>query len=339
MGRECRQFILAVIPLILFFATVAAFRVPPVAAAGSGGSVWGENYFPDVPLVSHEGKKVRFFTDLIKGKVVAINFIYTSCPDACALETARLREVQKILGERVGRDVFIYSITIDPAHDTPQVLKAYAEKFQVGPGWLFLTGKEADITLLRTKLGLYDEEKRGENLKEHNLSHIIGNQGTGQWMKVSPFENPYVLATQLGSWLHNWKLPPKGKLDYAEAPEIRDISRGEELFRTRCSPCHTIGAKAGAAGGKRPLGPDLAGVTWNRERAWLARWLKEPDKVLAAKDPLAMAMLAEYSNLAMPNLGLNDVEIQELVSYIEAESHRTGHHPPGGEHHHHHPGQ
>ena len=149
------------------------------AAPGSGGAIWGADYFPDVPLVTHEGKKVRFFSDLIKDKVVAINFIYTNCPDACALETAHLREVQKILRDRVGRDVFIYSISIDPAHDTPQVLKAYAEKFDVAQGWLFLTGKEADITLLRKKLGLYDEEQK-DNLKEHPLTQIIGNQKTGQ---------------------------------------------------------------------------------------------------------------------------------------------------------------
>jgi len=65
---------------------------------------------------------------------VAINFIYTSCPNSCPLETARLMKVKRILGDRVGRDVFLYSITIDPERDTPEVLKEYAEKFQIGPG-------------------------------------------------------------------------------------------------------------------------------------------------------------------------------------------------------------
>src|SRR5262245_27302386 len=75
----------------------------------SGGARWGADYFPNVELTTHEGKSVRFFDDLIAGKVVMINFIYTSCPDACPLETARLAEVQDVLGERVGRDVFFYS--------------------------------------------------------------------------------------------------------------------------------------------------------------------------------------------------------------------------------------
>ncbi len=88
----------------------------------NGGARWGASYFPNVPLVTHEGKSVRFFDDLIKDKVVLINFVYTSCEDSCPLETARLAVVQRILGDRVGRDVFMYSITVDPETDTPEVL-------------------------------------------------------------------------------------------------------------------------------------------------------------------------------------------------------------------------
>jgi protein SCO1/2 len=334
-GKIVQRYLLAlrtvVAVLILIITPLSVFT--GATAADTGGSIWGADYFPDVPLVTHEGKSVRFFSDLIKGKVVAINFIYTRCPDACPLETAMLREVQKIMEDRVGRDVFIYSITIDPKYDTPEVLKRYAEKFEVGPGWLFLTGKEDEITLLRKKLGLYSEEDKAGDLSTHTLSLIIGNQGTGQWMKGSPFENPYVLATQLGSWLHNWKLPPRPAQDYARAPELRKISKGEELFRTRCAACHTIGEEDTAGSKKRALGPDLLNVTAKRDRAWLVRWLAEPDKMLAEKDPLAMALLAEYNNLAMPNLGLNETDIRELLTYIEEESHRKQHHH-GRPHHH-----
>jgi cbb3-type cytochrome oxidase cytochrome c subunit len=82
---------------------------------------------------------------------------------------------------------------------------------------------------------------------------------------------------------------------------------------------------------KRPLGPDLLGVTHKRDRAWLNRWMAEPDKVLAEKDPLAMKLLAEYNNLPMPNLGLNGVEIQDVLAYIDEESHRMEHHHHEGE--------
>ncbi len=295
-----------------------------VRAAGQADSIWGADFFPNIPLVTHEGKEVRFFDDLIKDKVVVLNFIFTRCPDVCPLETARLREVQKILGDRVGKDVFIYSISIDPKYDKPHVLKAYAERYQVGPGWLFLTGDEEDIIRLRKKLGMYNPEERGGNMRAHTLSLLIGNQRTGRWMRSSPFENPYVMATQVGSWLHNWKLPPRQGMDYASAPEVRRLSPGESLFRTRCSACHTIGGGDLLGPNKEKLGPDLFGVTQKRERAWLVRFIKEPDKMIEEKDPLSLALLEAYDNVPMPNLSLNDADIEQLLSYIDEESRRKG---------------
>ncbi len=163
-------------------------------SAPSGGTPWGADYFPNVPLTTHEGDSVRFF-DLIKGKVVAINFIYTVCPDSCPLETARLAKVQKILGDRVGQDIFMYSITIDPENDTPEVLARDAERYRAQPGWWFLTGKESDITLLRKKLGLYIEEIQ-DGSGNHNLNLIIGNQASGLCLKRSPLEHPSTLARE-----------------------------------------------------------------------------------------------------------------------------------------------
>ena len=278
-------------------------------------SHWGADYFPNVPLITQDGETVLFFDDLIKDKVVAINFIYTSCPDTCPLETAQLVKVQKILGDRVGKDVFFYSISIDPTTDTPQVLKEYQERF--GARWTFLTGKESDIIQLRRKLGLYIEEiQDGSN--NHNVSMIIGNQATGRWMKRSPFENSYMLAEQIGTWLSGWKAPPRGG-DYASAPKLRDVPRGERLFRTRCTTCHTIGGKTlpGA------LGPDILGVTERREKRWLLDWLKAPDQMLEKKDPIAVALYKEYNNVAMPNMRLNQSEAVDLLAYIEEESERV----------------
>ena len=282
---------------------------------------WGADYFPNVPLVTHEGKTVRFFDDLIRDKVVVINFIYTVCPDTCPLETARLARVQKILGDRVGRDIFMYSISIDPENDTPEVLARYAERYRAGPGWWFLTGKDADITLLRKKLGLYIEEiQDGSN--NHNLNLIIGNQTTGRWMKRSPFENPYVLAEQIGSWLSGWKAPRESVRAFEDAPEIRNISQGETLFRTRCATCHTIGD--GEEGLVPDLaGPDLLGVTKRRERSWLARWIAVPDEMLAEGDPIALALYAQYDNLPMPNMRLSTVDVEDLLRYIGSESNRV----------------
>ena len=115
------------------------------SAATPADSRWGANHFPNIELITQDGKKVHFYDDLIKGKIVAIDLIYTTCQYSCPLETARLAQVQKKLGDRVGKDIFFYSISIDPKHDTPDVLKAYVEQFHVGPGWTFLTGKKEDI--------------------------------------------------------------------------------------------------------------------------------------------------------------------------------------------------
>ena len=292
------------------FAMLLCGNIPVAGAA----SPWGEDYFPNVILTTQDGESVRFFDDLIKDKVVAINFIYTTCPDTCPLETAQLVQVQNILGDRMGREVFFYSITIDPENDTPPVLQEYRERF--GARWTFLTGDKADIIELRKKLGLYIEEiQDGSN--NHNVSMIIGNQATGRWMKRSPFENTYVLADQLGNWLSGWKGAQQER-DYASAPKLRSIPRGEQLFRTRCANCHSVtGHEPEGA-----LGPDLLGVTRLRDRDWLLNWLRAPDQMLAKKDPVAMALYKKYNKLAMPNMRLNQQDATALISYIDEETQR-----------------
>ena len=275
---------------------------------------WGENYFPNVPLITHEGKTVHFFEDLIKDKVVVINFIYTHCPDSCPLETAQLARVQKIMGDRLGKDVFFYSITVDPENDTPAALKEYRKRFKAR--WTFLTGKNEDIILLRKKLGLYIEEiQDGSN--NHNVSLIIGNQTTGRWMKRSPFENPHVLADQIGNWLTGWKTATVSN-DYTNAPKLRNISRGEQMFRTRCATCHTLTGHELA----EALGPDLLNINKRRDKQWLLNWLKAPDQMLEKKDPIAIALYKKYNNLVMPNMRLNKEEAQSLLEFISDETQR-----------------
>ncbi len=284
------------------------------------GSRWGREYFPNVPLTTHEGQKVNFFDDLVEDKVVVINFIYTTCPDACPLETARLMEVQSILGDRVGRDIFMYSITIDPDHDTPEVLARYAKMYQIGPGWKFLTGDEDDIILIRKKLGLYIDGIREENENNHNLSLMIGNQKTGVWLKRSPFENPYVLASHIGQWLTDWKDPIGLERSYEDAPELRKITNAETIFRTRCSSCHTIGKGDGLP----RVGPNLLGVTRRRDHEWLARWIQEPDKMIAERDPIAIGLMVKHDYVQMPNLRLKAKEVEAVIAYLENEDERLG---------------
>lgn len=290
---------------------------PPQRASVRAAEVWGANYFPNVVLTSHEGKQLKFFDDLIKDKIVVIDFIYTSCPDTCPLETARLAQVASILGDRMGNDIFFYSISIDPEVDTPEVMAEYARNQGAGPGWLFLTGKARDIDLLRLKLGTGIPEAEGGAAKNHSISVVVGNQATGRWIKRSPFENPYVLATHIGDWMTEGKTPQVLQTtDYASAPQLRTIGSGEKLFRTRCTSCHIIGQDDGLT----RQGPDLLGVVERRDRKWLERWLKEPDVMLAEKDPLAVQLFENANRLPMPNLRLEPPEIEALLEYIETES-------------------
>lgn len=282
-------------------------------------SHWGANYFPNVELTNHRGEKVRFFDDLIEGKTVMVNFIYTTCADTCPLETARLTEVAQILGDRIGDDIFFYSITIDPDRDTPEVLAKYREQFGVGEGWDFLTGNEDDILLLRKKLGLYVAEEDKVNT-DHNVNLLLGNQTTGQWMRRTPFDNAYALAAQIGSRLGDFRVQRTGTASFEEAPiTLPNLSRAENLFASRCDVCHRIGV----GDGRVRIGPNLLNVTTRREKKWLQRWLLEPDVVLAEGDPIAIGLRAAYNDVPMPNLGLSEDQAAMLVGYLETESRRV----------------
>jgi protein SCO1/2 len=217
--------------------------------------------------------------------------------------------VQRLLGDRVGQDLFFSSISIDPTRDTPAVLKAYAEKFRVGPGWLFLTGKTDDIKLIAKKLGL-SRRNDAANRDGHMALLMLGNEPTGQWMRNSAVDNPRFLATTISRFL-GWPSPQPGR-SYAELMQPPTIDAGAYLFQSRCAACHTVGK--GAA-----VGPDLAGVTTRRERAWLVEYLRAPEQMLAAQDPIAVALAAQYKNVPMPNLRLSDGEIAIVLSYLESQ--------------------
>lgn len=308
MGRTTRTRVVGLAAAVALCLAAAA----PAAAQ----TRWGADYFPNVTLTTHEGKTVRFYEDLLKGKIVAINLIYTTCKFACPLETARLAQVQKVMGDRMGKDVFFYSITIDPDHDTPEVLKDYAQKFKAGPGWLFLTGKAADIEMLSRKVGLYSAPDPS-NPDGHTPNLLVGNEVTGQWMRNSGLDNPKFLARTIGDWLNSWQnRKAVTPTSYADAPRIT-LDRGEYTFRNHCAACHTVGE------GDR-IGPDLAGVTKTRSRAWLMRFIIEPDKVLAEKDPVATDLYKKFKNIPMPNLALSHGDASILVDFLAKKPAATG---------------
>jgi len=269
-------------------------------------SRWGANYFPDVTLTTQHGKQVKFY-DLIKGKIVAIDLIYTNCQYSCPLETARLARMQQLLGDRMGREVFFISISIDPEHDTPAALKAYAEKYDAGPGWIFLTGKMADIDLLSRKLGLWSDPK--ETQDGHTPMLLLGNEATGQWTRTSALDNPAYTARIISDWFTSWKAAQPGK-SYANAPAIAVRDEGEYQYRSLCANCHSVGQ------GDR-IGPDLAVALATRDRGWLTEYVVHPDVLRERKDPIAARLTSKYGEVRMPNLGLSPAEAQSILRYID----------------------
>ena len=271
---------------------------------------YGANYFPNVPLTTQDGKTVKFYDDLIKGKSVAINVIYTSCKDECPLETAKLAQLAQIFGDKMGKEIFFYSISIDPKHDTPEVLKAYSKNFKTGPGWEFLTGTEADIKVLVKKLGLSRNSDK-VNKDGHTASLMVGNEPTGQWMRNSALDNPIFLAASMGSFL-GWRDDPAKRTSYAQAMPI-NLETGQQMFNSRCSACHTIG------GGDK-MGPDLAGVTKRRDREWVARYLNSAEKMRQEGDPIALELATKYKTVGMPDQRLGGPDLKDILSYLELKS-------------------
>lgn len=134
---------------------------------------------PDVPVLDQDGRRLHFYSDLVRGRTVAIDFIYTSCTTICPMLTAHFRMVQQQLGGRIGKDIDLISISIDPVTDTPARLKEFAAPFEAGPGWTFVTGGLPDIGKLAGRLG----QPLGR-LDEHVPLVLIHNDKVGGWTHV-----------------------------------------------------------------------------------------------------------------------------------------------------------
>src|SRR5262247_2974775 len=317
-------------------AVLAAIAVSIPATANAQGGRWGKGYMPNLPVVTQDGKTLRFYDDVIKDKIVVVNFIYTTCPDICGLTTARLSQAEDKLGDMVGRDVFFVSLTVDPENDTPAKLKEYAEAFHItGPGWLFLTGKPDNIRAINDRLG-----QRSPDLREHRQEIVLGNDAMGVWARNSIFGDVDRFVMDVRGMDAKWR-------DQVRVPEYSAASDtgyqlgtepGQALFTKLCAPCHTIGV------GDR-AGPDLRDVTSRREHDWLVKFIMDPYKMRAQKDPLALALYAKYPGVLMPPLGITDNDAADLIVSLETQSARLndGQAPPEPaddhaqhEHHHHH---
>ncbi|MBE0627694.1 MAG: SCO family protein [Burkholderiales bacterium] len=174
------------LPVALFCLAAAVSSAFPI-----GGETRGQrgemprqsDRFSNVTLYTQHGKAVHFYDDLVKGKTVIINLMYSGCGEICPANSAELASLNQLLGQRMGRDVTMLSLSIDPLHDTPQRLKQYWEAFGSKPGWLFLTGSTRDIERLRRELGAYDLDPVIDADPSQHAGYItVGNDNTNRWL-------------------------------------------------------------------------------------------------------------------------------------------------------------
>jgi protein SCO1 len=161
-----------------------------VAAAGPQ-----VNVFPNFVLETHEGKKVKFYDDLLKDKVVVINMMYTVCSGICPANITNLLQVQEALGKRLGRDIFMYSLSLQPEFDRPSNLKDYVKLRDIKPGWTLLTGKPAEMEQIRRRMGFVDSDPVVDaDLKNHTGMVRVGNVALDRWFMMPAMSRPQQIA-------------------------------------------------------------------------------------------------------------------------------------------------
>ncbi len=285
-------------------ALLAALAFAFLSAGGVEAQRWGKSYFPDAKVVTQHGKTLRFYDDLIQGKIFVISFLFTTCKDMCPLATARLAELQDKLGPSMGRDIFFYSISIDPETDTPERLKQYADTFGAGPGWLFLTGAPDDMRAIRHKLG-----ERSKVLSEHRNEVLLGNGATGEWARNNVLGDIQSLAFTVRSMDPSWR-PPPGTSRLPAAIKVDLAARpGQAMYTRLCAGCHSVGKED-------RVGPDLAGILGRRDRDWLVRFIADPERMRVQKDPIALGLVAKFPTVRMPAMSIPPRDAADLLAYI-----------------------
>jgi cytochrome oxidase Cu insertion factor (SCO1/SenC/PrrC family) len=174
-------------------ASAAAPAEQPVSSAASTGTRDARTYFTDTVLLTQDGREVKFYSDVLKDRVVMLNVVYTNCKDACPLITRKLKEVRDALGEPLASKVHFISISSDPENDSPQALKAFAAKNEAdSPNWTFLTGDKANVDFVLARLG-----QLGQTPEGHSTLLIAGDVAAKRWNKIRPDATPIAIAERL----------------------------------------------------------------------------------------------------------------------------------------------
>lgn len=207
----------SLVPILVLFAALglaesSAASTPPATATPADAQETqrtdeevAREYFSDLPLLTHDGREVRFFDDLLKDRVVLINSFYTHCEGITPRQNQVLQRLQEMLGESLGREVYMISITVDPQRDTVETLQEYVAELDPHPGWVFLTGKPENVDWVNHRLGQYLE-----NLEDHKGVYMLGNVKTTLWMKVPAHGQPLDLYRAIQQLLEDEGEPTDG---------------------------------------------------------------------------------------------------------------------------------
>ncbi len=179
---------------------------PPLKEAENSSKA--QKYFSDVILVNQNGEQLRFYSDLLQGKVVVISSFMATCTSACPAKNRNLEKLQDAAGDRLGKDVLILSISVDPVTDTPERLKEYAKTYHAKDGWHFLTGKKENVDWALYKIGQYVPNKA-----DHTNILVMGNEATGLWKKVFGLASEQDLTNIFASVLNDKGPAPKANRD------------------------------------------------------------------------------------------------------------------------------
>ena len=174
----------------------------------------GRDALPDVTLTTHLGRTVRFYEDLLRDKLVVINMMYAGCNATCPPTTHNLVRVQQLLKDRVGKDIFMYSLTLRPEQDSPGDLANYAKLHGVQPGWLFLTGTPRDVERLRLALGFYDPDPAIDRQEGRHVGMVrIGNESFRRWGTAPALADPRQIVSAILAHGPQASLRPAREID------------------------------------------------------------------------------------------------------------------------------
>jgi protein SCO1/2 len=185
-------------------ALLAILAAPAAAQEADAASNPALHYFTDVTLVNQYGEPMRLYSDLLQGKVVLINTVFTACTGMCPMLSSTVEKVQAHVGDRVGQDVHLISISVDPENDTPEKMAELAERFHAQRGWYFLTGDPENVAMALRKLGQFTEDP-----ESHQGVMIMGNETTGLWKKAFGLAGAEELIRIFDTVLHDAGAPPE----------------------------------------------------------------------------------------------------------------------------------